>query len=58
MFILFLDSLYKDNSGNLEIISYILYNTYKQKIDNNFSKIIEDVNYPKNGESLLNFILK
>ena len=56
--ILFLDSLYKDNSGNLEIISNILYNTYKQKIDNNFSKIIEDVNYPKNGESLLNFILK
>lgn len=56
--ILFLDSLYRDNSGNLEVISNILYNTYKQKIDNNFSKIIEDVNYPKNGESLLNFILK
>lgn len=54
----FLNSIYEENLGNLEIISNTLYNQYKTKIDNNFSKIIEDVNYPKNGESLLNFILK
>jgi hypothetical protein len=54
----FLESIYNNNLGNLEKISTDLYNQYKTKIDNNFSKIIEDVNYPKNGESLLNFILK
>lgn len=54
----FLESIYNNNLGNLEKISTNLYNQYKTKIDNNFSKIIEDVNYPKNGKSLLNFILK
>lgn len=53
-----LEKMYIDNSGNLEKISDILYNEYKNKIDNNFLKINEDINYPKNGEELLKFILK
>lgn len=54
--ILYLEDLYK--SHNLDDISNILYEKYKDKIDTNFKKITEDVNNPKNGDLLLDFILK
>jgi len=44
--------------GDIKKVQNSLYTEHKNKIDNNFNKILKDVYNPEIGESLLNFILR
>lgn len=54
----YLSELNAIHLGDLKKVSHSLYTEHKDKIDNNFKKILNDVHTPEIGDSLLNFILK
>ncbi len=54
----YLQDMYYTHMGDIDKMNGLLYEEYKDKIDNNHKKIINEVYNPTAGEELLKFILK